>query len=190
MYHKVPRSEAWGRKIIRTKWLDVNKGDKERPNYRARLVGCELKLKDRRLDLFAATPALESLRFLCSLCASRQERRQPFRMLRVDVRRAYFYAAAKGSIYMEIPMEDWEDGDENRVAQLDLSLYGARDAAQNWTEEYTKTLRDIGFTVGVASPCNFVHPDKELYVSVHGDDFTVVGPASELECMKSGLAKA
>ena len=33
VYHKVPRSEAWGHKIIRTKWLDVNKGDKERPNY-------------------------------------------------------------------------------------------------------------------------------------------------------------
>ena len=149
-----------------------------------------LKLKDRRLDLFAATPPLESLRFLYSLFASRQERSQPFRMLRVDVRRAYFYAAAKRNIYNGIPFEDWEDGDENRVAQLDLSFYGTRDAIQNWTEEYTKTLRDMGFTVGIASPCNFVYPDKELYVSVHGDDFTIVGPAKEFEWMRSKLAKA
>ena len=42
---------------------------------------------------------------------------------------------------------------------------------------------------GTASPCNFVHQDKELYVSVHGDDFTIVGPAKELEWMQ-GLARA
>ena len=52
-------------------------------------------------------------------------------MLRVDVSRAYFYAPAKRSIYIEIPLEDLEVGDENKVAQLDLSFYGTRDAAKN-----------------------------------------------------------
>ena len=73
---------------------------------------------------------------------------------------------------------------------MDLGVYGARDAAQNWTEEYTKTLRDMGFIVGIASPCNFVCQDKELYVSVHGDDFTIVGPTKEFEWMRSNKAKA
>ena len=63
---------------------------------------------------------------------------------------------------------------------MDFSFYGTRDAVQNLTEEYTKTLCDMGFIVGIASPCNFVHQDKELYVSVRGDDFTIVGPAKEL----------
>ena len=72
-------------------------------------------------------------------------------MLRVDVRRAYFYAAAKRSIYIEILLEDWEEGDENRVAQLDLCLYGTRSAAQRWIEEYTKTLCDMGFVAAIAS---------------------------------------
>ena len=63
-YEKVPRSQADGRKVITTRWVDVGKGDEERQNYTAGLVGRELKT-DNRLDLFAATPRLESLRLLC-----------------------------------------------------------------------------------------------------------------------------
>ena len=59
VYTKVPRHQANGQKVIRTKWLDIDKGDAGQPNYRSRLVGCELKLKDHRLDLFVATPPLE-----------------------------------------------------------------------------------------------------------------------------------
>ena len=113
------------------KLLDINKGDDDRPNYRARLVGCELKMKDHRLDLFAATPPLETLRLMCSLCASNQSRRQPYRLMAVDVKRPYFCAPARREIYIEIPMEDWQPGDESRVAKFNLSLYGTRDAAQN-----------------------------------------------------------
>ena len=37
--------------MISTKWLDVNKGDAANPNYRARLVGREIKM-DSPLDIF------------------------------------------------------------------------------------------------------------------------------------------
>ena len=57
----------------------------------------------------------------------------------IDLKRAYFYAAARREIYIEIPMEDWQQGDADKVAKLNLSLYGTRDAAQNRTEEYTHT---------------------------------------------------
>ena len=67
VYTKVPRSHAQGQKIITTRWIDINKGDADQPNYRSRLVGRELKLNNKRLDLFAATPPLESLRLLCHL---------------------------------------------------------------------------------------------------------------------------
>ena len=75
VYSKVPRSEAYinGAKVITTKWLDINKGDDQEPNYRSRLVGRELKL-DNRLDLFAATPPLEALRIMCAICANIQGR--------------------------------------------------------------------------------------------------------------------
>ena len=74
VYTKVKR-EAW-MSIISTKWIDTNKGDEKAPNLRARLVGCEYK-KDKRDDLFAATPPLESLRMILSICASNQYCQDP-----------------------------------------------------------------------------------------------------------------
>ena len=158
VYTKVPRKEAQdgGHKVIITRWLDVNKGDAENPDYRARLVGRELNT-EARLDLFAATPPLESLRIMCAIAASNQRREDPFVIQSVDVKRAYFYAKSTRAIYVEIPIEDYEDGDELRVGKLNLSLYGTRDAAQNWSKEYTAFLEGIGFVKGGASPCNFVH---------------------------------
>ena len=78
VYDKVPRAVAIrdGCRVISTKWVDINKGDQKAPNYRARLVGRELKL-DSRLDLFAATPPLEAIRIICSLCANNQYGQQP-----------------------------------------------------------------------------------------------------------------
>ena len=189
VYKKVPRWYARGHKVIKTRWLDVNKGDLDKPNYRARLVGCELKNNDKRLDLFAATPPLESLRMVASVCASNQDGDDPFRILSIDVKRAYFYAAAKRKIFIEVPIEDWEEGDEDNIAMLELSLYGTRDAAQNWSEEYTKKLIMNGFTAGVASPCNFHNPVKQLTVTVHGDDFTVAGPTKSLRWFEQTLSK-
>ena len=182
VYTKVPREEALqgGHKIISTRWLDVNKGDHEKPDYRSRLVGREINTEDR-LDLFAATPPLESLRVICALSASHHDREDPFVILSVDVKRAYFYAKSTRPIYVEIPVEDYEPGDELNVGRLNLSLYGTRDAAQNWSKEYTGFLEKVGFEKGKASPCNFVHKDKELFLSVHGDDFTATGPKKQID---------
>ena len=62
-------------------------------------------------------------------------------------------------IYIEIPM-DWQPGDADKVAKLNLSLYGTRDAAQNWTEKYTRKLLELGFVAGLATPCSFVCGEK------------------------------
>ncbi len=99
------RRESW-MKVITTRWLDQNKGDEDRPKYRARLVGREIA-RDRRDDLFAATPPLESLKAIMSLCAGRQARRHAHRMMSIDVKRAYFYAPATRPIFIAIPKEDW-----------------------------------------------------------------------------------
>ena len=65
VYEKVPRWRATeaGGKVVTTRWIDITNGDLQNPNYRARLVGREMKM-DKRLDLFAATPPLESLRMM------------------------------------------------------------------------------------------------------------------------------
>ena len=113
------------------------------------MVGRDIKT-DNRPDLFAATPPLESLKYVLSLCASTRSHR----ILSIDVKRAYFYALAKRALFIVLPAEDRLPGDEDKVGRLNLSLYGTRDAAQNWTQEYTKTIQAAGFNVGKASPCN------------------------------------
>ena len=130
VYTKVPRSQVGGSKVITTKWLDTGKGDAENPNYRARLVGREIKMDDRP-DLFAATHPLESLRCIVSKCASNRVGSGRFCILSSDIKRAYSYAKAIRPVYLEIPVEDRQPGDEGMIAKLDLSLYGTRDAAQN-----------------------------------------------------------
>lgn len=184
VYTKVKR-EHW-MKIITTKWLEINKGDNENPNVRARLVGRELKM-DKRDDLFAATPPLESLKTIIAICASKQfhvERSERFIIMSTDIKRAYFHAPATRPIFIEIPREDREPGDEGMVARLNLSLYGTRDAAMNWTKCYTELLVNNGFSVGKANPCNFYHGNRQVSVTVHGDDFTSTGRERDLKWLE------
>ncbi len=187
VYTKIKR-ETWMRPIS-TKWIDTNKGDEACPNYRARLVGRELNLSKQE-GLFAATPPLESLRMILSICASNQYNMNPednFIVMSNDIKRAYFYAPVSRPMFIIIPDEDWEEGDECNVGQLNLSLYGTRDAAVNWTNTFTKHLVDIGFVVGSASPCNFFHSDKKISLTVHGDDFTSTGSEKDLKWLDGQL---
>ena len=60
----------------------------------------------------------------------------------INMRQSYFYVPVKRPIFIQIPAEDREAGDKDMIAQLNLSIYGTRDAAQNKTEAYTKFLME------------------------------------------------
>ncbi len=68
--------------------------------------------------------------------------------------------------------------------ELQQSMYGTRDAAQNWEKEYSDFMMGIGFERGESTPCIFYHKDKELRAVVHGDDFTILGWGSNLDWCK------
>jgi hypothetical protein len=108
----------------------------------------------------------------------------------IDVSRAYFYAKCQRPLYIQIPHEDWEYGDEYRVGKLHLSLYGTRDAAQNWAATYTEYLNGIGFTQGRASLCNFRHEKRDIDLTVHGDDFMIVADSENLKWMEERMKAA
>ena len=93
-------------------------------------------------------------------------------------------------IYIKIPDEDWEPGDEENVARLNLSLYGTRDAANNWSRKYTEVMLSLSFEVGQGSPCNFKRVQRQVSVTVRGDDFTSTGTEANLKWFEAGLAKA
>ena len=58
--------------------------------------------------------------------------------------------------------------------KLNVSLYGTRDAARNWEDEYTRTLEKAGYKSGKASPCVFHCKLTGGRIVVHGDDFTIL----------------
>ena len=60
-----------------------------------------------------------------------------------DVKRAYFYAPSTREVYIRIHKEDLEDGDEDKVGMLNLSLYGTRDAALNWVKTHTDNFLQV-----------------------------------------------
>ena len=74
-----------------------------------------------------------------------------------DVSRAYFYAPATRSLFIELPMEDKEAKD-GEVGRLNVCLYGTRDAAREWQTTLIMHLVSIGFKRGVGHPAVFYHP--------------------------------
>ena len=74
---------------------------------------------------------------------------------------------------------------KGKCGLLRKRMSGTRAAADSWHQQYFSFLKDIGFVQGVASPCSFVHKFKNLAASVHGDDFTTVGPKCGLDCLET-----
>ena len=146
-----------------TKWVDINKGDESSPNYRSRLVGREFK-KNKRDDLFAATPPLEAIRALISLAASQKNRgsNKVKKLSFIDIKKAYFHAKVKRLVYVDLPDEALSPDERGKFCgRLNYSLYGTRDAAQNWEDTYAEIMVNMGFDRGKASPCIFHHKTRE-----------------------------
>ena len=63
VWQPISRDEARRRgwKVVKTRWIDINKGDEDTPNYRIRLVAKEFN-DGAGEGLFARTPPLEALR--------------------------------------------------------------------------------------------------------------------------------
>ena len=106
---------------------------------------------DQRLDLFAATPPLEAKKFLFSLAvSSKADSGKSYKIAFIDIKRAYFHAKAIRDVYVDLPSQDWEEG---MCGKLEKSMYGTRDAAQNWEREYESAFLDVKFQQGKSFPC-------------------------------------
>jgi hypothetical protein len=103
-YVKRTLEECWrvtGRAPIKTRYVDINKGDHASPNYRSRLVVTEIRARNPIEDHFAAMPPLEAKKALFSLAATRGFRSKTgerFKLGFIDVSKAYLYAKVKRDI--------------------------------------------------------------------------------------------
>ena len=189
VYQRIRRQDALkkGIKILRTRWVDVNKGDSINTNHRGRFVA--MAFNTSKVDgLFASTPPLEALKVLIS-CAATQagdsvKEEEDQVMMVNDVARAYFEAPVTRIIAVELPGEDGGGKDSEFVGLLQKSFYGTRDAAANFQEEVRKFMQDHNFVVGKFNSSTYYHRAKNLRVVVHGDDFMSCGG---MPCHFSGL---
>ena len=157
VWKAVPRTKDM--KVISTRWVDINKGDRANPNYRSRLVARELK-KDTLSELFAAMPPLAALKVLLSLAVTKFKPNEKGVLCEdpgqevlgfLDVKRAHFCSAATREIFVELPAEAGYP--EGMVGKLPRSMYGCRDAGLNWEMCVVKAMKKLGFIQGASSPC-------------------------------------
>eukprot|EP00973_Karenia_brevis_P031298 4319995-Karenia_brevis.AAC.1 len=188
------RREALARniKIIGTRWIDVNKGDKDNPLLRSRLVGQEFR--DGEDDsLFASTPPLEALRLLVSEVATIEDISEKWDKVLMfnDVSRAFFEAPVRREVCVEIPdmMKTDEDKRRDVVGLLKKSLYGTRDASANFQAEVKRFMESRGFVQGKYSPSTYWHQKKNLKTLVHGDDFVTSGHRRDASWLREELQK-
>ncbi len=132
LYRKVPIAECLdktNKNPINVRRVIVNQGDTENPEYRARSVAKKIKM-DKRLDLFAATPAFEAKKFLFSLAVTQAaDIDKQHKFLFIDIKRTYFHAKCIRDVYVDLPEQDYQEG---MCSKLEKAMYGTRDAAQNW----------------------------------------------------------
>jgi hypothetical protein len=81
-------------------------------------------------------------------------------------------------VYVDLPQEDESPGMCGRLLK---SMYGTRDAAQNFGMAYTQFMESIGFQKGKSSPCTFYNQKRELRCVVHGHDFTILGWSNQID---------
>lgn len=183
VYEKVPVTECWhhtGRPPIDTRWIDVNKCDTINPLYRSRLIAKEINTH-KRDDIFAATPPLEAKKILFSAAVTDNlgwTGNKKMKLEFPDVRRAFFHADARRLVYAKLLAEDNAPG---MCGKLLKSMYGTRDAPQNWEFALRSILTNLGFVRGRASPCVYYHEDRNVRMVIHGDDLTLLGHDADLD---------
>ena len=175
--------------FVRSRWVLCNKGDNKVPDMRARLVACEVNKGDRHDAFYASTPPLEAKKVLFSRLAQERYRNgEPLRLDFLDVKKAYFNGIPKRDVYMQLPREMGLPS--HFVARQVRCVYGTRDAGAIWEDTYREALESIGFRSGVASPCCFFHPERNLSTVVHGDDITTLGLDGDLDWFREALGNS
>ena len=179
MYEKRTIEECWqrtGQGPKTLKWIDRNKGDREHPNYRSRIVVREVKKQHGALPghmLFSSMPPLEAVKILCSELATRKKNKKgkDLRLALYDISRAHFYGEAQREIYVTFPAGDEQEGHR---AILKKTMCGTQDASHVWQEDYSNHLKKKHFHQGQAWTSVFRHDELDIKLLVHGDGFLVL----------------
>ena len=141
-----------GRPPIPTDWVDINKGDSLRPNYRSRLV-CQETRGRSTTDVedwaatFAATPPYEAFKLQLSLMmtgpGSQVEGDDDVLML-LDISRAHLHSPLARAVFVTI---------DGIVYKLLKAVYGLRDAGAAFDRKVLDVMNLMGVSLGKSSIC-------------------------------------
>ena len=216
VWQKMDKQEAVKRgcKVVGSRWVDVDKGDTSKPDYRSRLVAKEINTGYEE-GLYASTPPLEALRWIISETATVDNGADTEEkvLLISDVSRAFFEAPATRKVAVTLPdeaLEEWEKG-SGKVGMLKMSLYGTRDAAVNFQREVTKIMTALGLEQAKYNASLYFRKDNrgcrrpgatyggvgtatrkglgKLTVLVHGDDFVASGSRGDIDEFRQALRR-
>ena len=174
----VPRSDAAkkGCRVIRTRWVTVNKGSDDNPQIRSRWVAQEFRGRcGDKHEYFSETPDLALVKAVIAHAARWAEHEDVVVAL-CDVRRAYFYAEERRDTFVELPDFVPAEFRATHVGKLRKALCGTRPAAASWRDELRKGLVSCCLAVGTMSRCCFRNESCSVAGTVHGDDIFVAGP--------------
>ena len=87
----------------------------------------------------------------------------------------------RGGVYIKLPEGDGGEPGSRQCGLLRKSLYGTREAAQNWECELGGFLEEIGLRRGQASTRLYSEEARGISASVHGDDVTVKASREDAE---------
>ncbi|GJW56648.1 putative reverse transcriptase, RNA-dependent DNA polymerase, LTR copia-type gag-polypeptide [Tanacetum coccineum] len=94
-------------------------------------------------------------------------------------------------VHMKIP-QGFSTKDETRVCKLKRSIYGLKQASQNWYHKFTKSLIGLGYKQFKADHSLFIYKNGDTYVValIYVDDVILVGNDNKwIERTKSHLDK-
>ena len=88
--------------------------------------------------------------------------------------------------WVELPKSQWPAkwtaaGMRRPCCQLRLSPYGHPMSGKYWENHFTERLLSVGFEPIPGWECLFAHKEHKLILSVHVDDFKLVGKSESLE---------
>ena len=111
-------------------------------------------------------------------------------LLMMDISRAYFNAKIDDEEPTHVEFPNDMGAHPGTCGFLRRHMYSTRRAAEGWQDECSTRMVEAGFIQGIASPCVFHHPTRNIACSVHGDDFTAAGPKPELDWFEATLKKS
>jgi hypothetical protein len=171
-------------KVVGVRWVDVLKGD----IVRSRLVAQEFAGNDDRDDLFAATPPLSASKYILSEVASRSDSgTNSWRIMVLDVKRAFLYGYIEEEIFIELPPEDPMYG-KGYLGKLVKAMYGTRAAPQVWQKVVREVMLSLGFKMNPIFPCVYYHAERDVTVRTHVDDFLCGGEKKHLKWLQEMLS--